>query len=209
MVRDEGDGLYLMRHRHYEAQLGRFVQPDPIGIAWGTNLYAYTFQNPTTFIDPSGLVGLLGLALGGLAVVGIVAAGYALQAGAKAFDSYMAKKKVSDNAVVAMTDQSPQCKVAENIVDKMNPTGMHTGPVTEVLGMGKTIGTTAAENLVPGAREGAGAVRTVVYEGVKTATFEGINQTMDNVANPVGVKNASGAQNLKPVSPPKPGCKKK
>jgi hypothetical protein len=34
---------------------GRFISEDPIGIDSGdTNLYAYVFNNPTTFIDPTG-----------------------------------------------------------------------------------------------------------------------------------------------------------
>jgi len=48
-------GLYWMRARHYHPGLGRFLQPDPIGIAGGANLYAYANNNPLRWFDPWGL----------------------------------------------------------------------------------------------------------------------------------------------------------
>jgi RHS repeat-associated protein len=54
-VMDEGSGLYYMRNRWYSPALGRFVQRDPIGLLGGTNLYAYTQNDPANFTDPSGL----------------------------------------------------------------------------------------------------------------------------------------------------------
>jgi len=44
-------GLYWMRMRHYSPDLGRFLQPDPAGIAGGINLYAYSNNNPLRFFD--------------------------------------------------------------------------------------------------------------------------------------------------------------
>ena len=41
--------------RHYSPQLGRFLQPDPAGIAGGINLYAYSNNNPLRYFDPWGL----------------------------------------------------------------------------------------------------------------------------------------------------------
>ena len=48
-------GLYWMRMRHYSPDLGRFLQPDPAGIAGGINLYAYSNNNPLRYFDPWGL----------------------------------------------------------------------------------------------------------------------------------------------------------
>jgi RHS repeat-associated protein len=48
-------GLYLMGHRHYAADLGRFISRDPIGFAGGLNLFNGASTNPMTMVDPEGL----------------------------------------------------------------------------------------------------------------------------------------------------------
>jgi RHS repeat-associated protein len=57
-------GLHYNWHRHYDASLGRYVQPDPIGFAGGRNIFAYASGNPLFFIDPQGF-GPWGSAIGG------------------------------------------------------------------------------------------------------------------------------------------------
>ncbi|MEP6016980.1 MAG: collagen-binding domain-containing protein [Paracoccaceae bacterium] len=53
---DDETGLYYYRARHYDPALGRFLQSDPIGFAAGDlNLYAYTWNDPQNWTDPSGL----------------------------------------------------------------------------------------------------------------------------------------------------------
>ena len=52
---DPETGLYYYRMRYYSPDLGRFLQPDPIGYADGMNIYAYVHNNPLNFIDPWGL----------------------------------------------------------------------------------------------------------------------------------------------------------
>lgn len=47
--------LYYYKARMYSAQAGRFVQPDPIGYADGTNLYGYVGNDAINRRDPSGL----------------------------------------------------------------------------------------------------------------------------------------------------------
>ena len=54
-VLHEGGGLFQMGARSYDPAQGRFVQPDPIGLAGGANLYAYVSNNPVNAVDPSGL----------------------------------------------------------------------------------------------------------------------------------------------------------
>ena len=54
-VMDEGSGLYLMKHRVYDARAGRFLQRDPLGLYPDPNLYAYAGGNPADRTDPEGL----------------------------------------------------------------------------------------------------------------------------------------------------------
>ena len=63
--------------RYYHPGLQRFIAEDPIGFAGGdTNIYAYVFNTPTTFRDPSGLEPITlstGAALAIVCAVGAVA----------------------------------------------------------------------------------------------------------------------------------------
>jgi RHS repeat-associated protein len=52
---DDGTGLKYYRARYYHPRRQRFISEDPIGFEGGTNLYAYTANNPTTFTDVLGL----------------------------------------------------------------------------------------------------------------------------------------------------------
>lgn len=64
-------GLFDARARIYDAYTGRFLQPDPLGYAAGSNLYTYAFHNPLAYLDPTGEVGvLIGIAVA--AGVGLV-----------------------------------------------------------------------------------------------------------------------------------------
>jgi len=51
----DATGLYYYRARMYDPNLGRFLQPDPIGVAGGMNLYRYVGNSPTAGVDPWGL----------------------------------------------------------------------------------------------------------------------------------------------------------
>ena len=54
---DEESGLYYLRARYYDPEIGRFLTEDPVhdGINW----YVYCGNNPVNFIDPSGLTYLI------------------------------------------------------------------------------------------------------------------------------------------------------
>ena len=53
---DVETGLHYNRFRYYDPALGRYLQSDPLGIAGGSNLYAY-LANPLTDVDILGLKG--------------------------------------------------------------------------------------------------------------------------------------------------------
>lgn len=52
--RDEENGLYYHGARYYVPWLGRWIKPDPIGIADRVNAFVYAGSNPSKFSDPTG-----------------------------------------------------------------------------------------------------------------------------------------------------------
>ena len=52
---DRETGLHYNTFRYYDADIGRFISPDPIGLEGGINLGSYS-PNPVGWIDPLGLL---------------------------------------------------------------------------------------------------------------------------------------------------------
>jgi RHS repeat-associated protein len=56
---DSETGIYSYRHRYYDPNIGRFISGDPVGFrGQDINLYRYVKNQPTGFVDPSGLVSI-------------------------------------------------------------------------------------------------------------------------------------------------------
>jgi RHS repeat-associated protein len=49
-------GLNYNYFRDYDAAVGRYIESDPIGLKGGMNTYLYGYANPTTNVDPLGLI---------------------------------------------------------------------------------------------------------------------------------------------------------
>jgi RHS repeat-associated protein len=53
-VFDVESGQYYNYYRIYDATTGRYLEADPIGQLGGVNVFAYSINNPTRFVDPDG-----------------------------------------------------------------------------------------------------------------------------------------------------------
>jgi RHS repeat-associated protein len=52
---DTESGYHYNWHRYYDPSTGRYLTPDPIGLAGGLNGYGYAGQDPMASVDPTGL----------------------------------------------------------------------------------------------------------------------------------------------------------
>ncbi|MHA3701281.1 RHS repeat-associated core domain-containing protein [Jatrophihabitans sp. YIM 134969] len=97
-VSDDVDQLGV---RAYSPDTGRFLSQDPLGFAGGsTNLTQYAAGDPIDVVDPSGLFGLLGAAIGAVAG-GVIGGGWA--AGKYLFDVARGKKSFNKRDLLGKT----------------------------------------------------------------------------------------------------------
>ncbi|WP_313771636.1 RHS repeat-associated core domain-containing protein [Enterobacter mori] len=52
---DRETGLFYNLHRYYDPRHGRYITPNPVGLAGGLNEYAYAGGDPVGCVDPLGL----------------------------------------------------------------------------------------------------------------------------------------------------------
>ncbi len=62
---DKETGLVFNHARDYDPRLGRYIESDPSGLEGGPNTYAFVFNDPLRFTDPTGLMGNGAAGLGG------------------------------------------------------------------------------------------------------------------------------------------------
>ena len=61
---DKETSLHYNYFRYYEPETGRYISPDPIGLAAGMNVWGYVRQNPVSFTDPTGEFAIVGAIVG-------------------------------------------------------------------------------------------------------------------------------------------------
>ncbi len=79
-VQDEGEGLFYMQQRFYDATTARFLSRDPLGFVAGSNLYMFGKNNPMIYADPTGRNPFL-------LILGAVSAAYWLLGSAESHDN--------------------------------------------------------------------------------------------------------------------------
>lgn len=98
-------GFYMAIYRMYDAEMGRWVNRDPIGEAGGIGLYSYVLNSPLSLSDPTGLHPLLALILIALLVLPAYGALYGLITGfflCGVFKKVYARCGISWNKCVCM-----------------------------------------------------------------------------------------------------------
>jgi len=197
-VLDDGDGLYWMKRRWYDARCGCFLQRDPVGLLGGANSYAYAHQNPTTWIDPEGTF-LIAL---GLAAIGILGAGAVIYYGLGAIETargVAAQEKLRQDAIIAvgstqMKDDTA-FKVATRGKSGYGKNSETLGEVTNTVAQGAVeVGT----NLLPGEKP--------IIEIGKNLFG---NKVQDIYGNLGDVKIGSGTASVSQPIPSRSSCSKK
>jgi RHS repeat-associated protein len=127
-------GLINFRMRWYDAEMGRWLSKDPIGLSGGLNLYAFCENNVLIVTDPQGCVGLAGLGAG-IAAAGAVAwVGYKIWNRAKCADDEM---KCRDSRDLRDVVDGAINVIKGLLGDIASPFGIFpdaTSPITDKLG---------------------------------------------------------------------------
>jgi RHS repeat-associated protein len=148
-VQTDANALLFMRARFYNTTICRFVNPDPIGLAGGQNLYAYAGGNPISGLDPFGLVNWWHVLQGGAELLGAGVGIAVIMATGGAAIPILAAAGASAAIVHASIyigvglNERPQGGLIDSFLDSLpsNPGGIIGGLVGGE--NGKTVGTYA------------------------------------------------------------------
>jgi RHS repeat-associated protein len=95
-VQDEGNSLFCMQQRFYEAASARFLSRDPLGFDVGPNLYGFGNNNPIAYLDPSGKHPLVAVLVIGTFIWGATEAVSAIRSFGKSASDYVENSKKDD-----------------------------------------------------------------------------------------------------------------
>ncbi|MGE0331374.1 MAG: RHS repeat-associated core domain-containing protein [Ramlibacter sp.] len=141
--------LHYNDRRYYDANTGRYLTVDPIGLDGGTHLFAYVAHDPINLIDPTGEFGLLGAAGGALFDIGVqmlvknkswrcidlgdVATAAAVGALTPGFLSIATKMIKARKPVSVLREQRSRARTTNRIGKTQSKIDNHVDPIVEDL----------------------------------------------------------------------------
>ncbi len=162
--------LYALSARWYAPEFGRFLSPDPLGLADGPNRYAYVGGQPVMFADPFGL-----------------RRSSARRAADRAYQGYHRAKRIADRAHRVRTGRYP----FEDL-DKFYTLGL-AGLVTAPLIGGTGLGASGTAGAYAGLSTGLGLSVTLAAPPVLLAAgLSGGAKAMDQAMIPLTLAASPG-----------------